>query len=353
MPSPDLSAIAKIVPAQAGTPAAAVQAKPTPTPVPQPKDQLVVSARPAKPAAAAKATAAQQADKKTSVGAGLRLGAFVSFFTSALTTWLFDPHLFFNHVKTLFTQTYRLATGGKQVYGWAKGIKTAKADGSIGSHLLKPFQAVGRLIGRVAVMAKNKVLGLFGKGAATTAAKGATSVATRAAVNVVKNRGLFGWYNAARAGGAGRMSAIWQGFTRTLETGGDMQNITAHAATMGGNWGKAFAAFGKVARLAPLLNVPISILDLMHAHQILNDANANHRMRVAKIGQAYFSTFAAGLSIAAFLVPAPLDLLALKLASFAGFGSLGWSVLSSKYAVNFFAKVGNFLHIGGHHELEA
>jgi hypothetical protein len=316
-----------------------------------PKDRLVVTSKAKQAGATSRATAAAQVDKKTSLGAGLRLGAFFSFFTSALTTWLFDPHLFFNHVKTLFAQTYRLATGGAQAYGWAKGVGQAKKEGNLASHLLKPFAAIGRAIGRMAIAAKNKVVGLFSKGAGT-AAKAATRTVATTTVNVVKNKGLIGWYNVARANGAGRLSALAEGFGKTLETGGDMQNIAAHAASMG-SWGKAFVTFGKIARLAPLLNVPISILDIVHAHQILNDPNANHRMRVAKVGQAYFSTFAAGLSIAAFLVPAPLDLLALKLASFAGFGSLGWSVLSSKYAVNFFAKVGNFLHIGGHHQLEA
>jgi hypothetical protein len=349
MPSPDVSVIAKALPAQPGTSQPAAPAtKPAAKPVAPAKDHLVVS-KPKQPTAAAKARAAEQADKKTSVGAGLRVGAFFSFFTSALTTWLFDPHLFFNHVKLFFAQIYRLATGGARAYGWAQGIGQAKKEGTLAGHLAKPFVALGRGIGKAFTTVKDK---LFGGGAAS-AAKAATRTVATTTVNVVKNKGLIGWYNVARANGAGRFGALVEGFSKTLETGGDMQNITAHAATMGGTWGKAFRAFGKIARLAPLLNVPISVLDIVHAHQILNDPNANKRMRVAKVGQAYFSTFAAGLSVAAFLVPAPLDLLALKLASFAGFGSLGWSVLSSKYAVNFFARVGNFLHIGGHHELEA
>jgi drug/metabolite transporter superfamily protein YnfA len=300
-----------------------------------------------KPKAPAAATALES---KTNVGFKFRLTGLVSFFTTALTSYLFNPSMFVNHMRTLSGHLYRVLAGTKRVHNLATDFVAARKAGQVSEFFggVKNAALGWTRAGVEGVRAK--VLDVLGK--STPAAIAAEQAAVPASV-AVRNVGLFGWYKVARAEGSNPLIALAKGFKRTVVTGGDMPKIVAHAKTMGGGWGKAFIVTGKAARLAPLLNVPIAVLDVIHARAIFNDKTVSRRLRNAKIGQAIFSSLAAVLSIAAFVVPAPLDAIALSYASYAGLGSLGWSIFSSRFMVNVYDSIGNFLHIGGHHTLEA
>lgn len=334
------------VPGQASP--APSRAKPSVAKPAAPQGPAIVAApKPAKRAPAVDT----RAESKTNVGWKIRLTGYMTMFTTLATSWIFNPQLLVSHVKTIFGQIYRMAGGAKRVHGWATGYAEARKAGTARTYVRGVADEVSQMSKRTAVSLKDKALGLFGHGKDVAKAAPAAVEMTPTVV-LEANKGLIGWYRAARAAGAGRLSALASGLDKTIETGGDMPSIMAKAQGQSGWWAKAFVATGKAARLAPLLNLPIAALDLIHARQIAKDPLATPRLRAAKIGQAIFSSSAAALSVAAFLVPAPFDMLALKAAGWTGLGSLAWSVLSSRPVMNLGIKITNFLHIGPHREPE-
>jgi hypothetical protein len=330
MPSPDVSAIAKLLPTLPGgqpadAPRPATNARPSVA-----KDRLTIRPR-------EEDDKGQTPVKPAAVPYKYRITALFSFFTTALTSWIFDPNMFMRHVKTITSQVMRFTAGSRKVANWGVGLGAARQEGKVGKYVLEGIGATGKAAGSALNSLKTRALSFVGIGEPVAKA------AATATVETVKNQGLIGWFNTFRAGGSTVPQALAQGVSRTLETGGDFPQIAAQATTMGSRWGQAFVTAGKIARLAPLLNVPIAIFDIIHARKAINNPDLTQRQRTAKLGQAYFSSAAAVLSVAAFLVPGPLDMLMLKLAGFAGFGSLGWSILSSDFMWRVYGRVGRFL----------
>lgn len=162
------------------------------------------------------------------------------------------------------------------------------------------------------------------------------------AADLARNRGVLGFFREARAAGVGPLRALWQGFMRMVETGGNMPAVAKQAAEMGGRWGKALTWTGRIGRIAPLLNVPLAIFDVREASRTLRHPEATTQDKVLKTGQAALTSAAAGLAVAGFLTPPPLNAALLTAAGAAGIGSTIWGLATSEVATNAFKKVGGF-----------
>lgn len=160
--------------------------------------------------------------------------------------------------------------------------------------------------------------------------------------DLARNKGLLGFYRAARATGAGPLRALWQGFTRTVETGGQMPSIAKQAAEMGGKWGKALTWTGRIGRIAPLLNLPLALFDIREAWNTFRHPNATLQDKVSKTGQAALTSAAAGLAVAGFLTPPPLNAALLTASGIVGIGSTVWGIATSEVAHDALKKVGGF-----------
>lgn len=173
--------------------------------------------------------------------------------------------------------------------------------------------------------------------------KGLMSLLSRREVkDVALNKGMLGFYRSSRATGAGPLTAVWRGFTRTVETGGRMPAVAQQAAQMGGRWGKALTWTGRIGRVAPLLNVPLAIFDLKEVWSVYRHPNATTQDKISKTGQAALTSAAAGLAVAGFLSPPPLNAALLTASGAAGIASTLWGVATSEVAHRLFKKVGGF-----------
>ncbi|HEY9856383.1 MAG TPA: hypothetical protein V6D05_11635, partial [Stenomitos sp.] len=157
---------------------------------------------------------------------------------------------------------------------------------------------------------------------------------------IALNKGILGFYREARATGARPLQAVWKGFSRTIETGGHMPRVAQEAAEMGGRWGKTLTWAGRIGRLAPLLNVPLAIFDVREAWNTFRHPNATTQDMVSKGGQAALTSAAAGLAVAGFLTPPPVNAALLTASGVAGVASTVWGVATSEVALKFFKRVG-------------
>ncbi len=164
----------------------------------------------------------------------------------------------------------------------------------------------------------------------------------RNAADIARNKGVIGFFRDARAAGAGPLRSLWRGFTRTVETGGQMPSVAKQAAEMGGRWGKALTWTGRIGRIAPLLNVPLAIFDVREAWKALRHPDATVQDKVSKTGQAALTSAAAGLAVAGFVTPPPLNAALLTAAGVAGIGSTLWGIATSEIAHDALKKVGGF-----------
>lgn len=276
------------------------------------------------------------------VKATYRITAVFSFFSNLITSTLLDPRLLFGQLRGLFNTAYKLVRGGNHVKGMVREYKVARSVQGGPAYLKGLVVKLGQAIAAGYRGTIARVTRLFGR-AELTAAPVTTVVAPVSSAAIaapVLNKGLFAYYQAGRAAGLGRASAFGRAAALVAETGGRMPQITAHAAQLGGRWGKVFYWSGRVARLAPVLNVPIAVWDVVNARRVLANPHADRRERISRVGQAIFSAAAAGLSVVAFAVPAPIDMALIRYAGTTCIVSLIWMAATSKPAMGCYVAIG-------------
>lgn len=245
-----------------------------------------------------------------------------------------SPRYAVKKLQGAITRSFQLVRGVGKAREFARNVASARRQGQGLAFVRGQFRL---LRWRTTVRARQAV-------SLARARKGRSllQLFRRRRVAEVVNKGLLGFYREARAAGAGPLGALWRGFTRTIETGGNMPVVAEQAAKMGGRWGKLLTWTGRIGRLAPLLNVPLALFDIREAWNTFQHPDAHARDKLSKAGQAGLTTAAAGLAVAGFLTPPPLNAALLTACGVAGVASTLWGVATSDFATGIFQRVGGF-----------
>lgn len=249
--------------------------------------------------------------------------------------FLTSPRYAVKRLQGAITRSFHIMQGAGKVREFARDARLAQAQGRGLAFVRGQFRY---LRWRSAAQAKRAVaLARAHKGRNLLRMFSRTSPA-----DIARNKGMLGFFRDARAAGASPLRAIWRGFTRTVETGGQMPSVAKQAAELGGRWGKALTWTGRIGRIAPLLNLPLAVFDVREAWNAWRHPNATSQDKVSKTGQAALTSAAAGLAIAGFLTPPPLNAALLTASGAMGIASTVWGIATSEVAVHAFKKVGGF-----------
>jgi hypothetical protein len=274
-----------------------------------------------------------------------RAGGFLAFVGNALNGLVASPKAIVGNIQGLLYGGHAIVDKANDVKGFASALNAARKDGKAFNFVRGQFQslraATGSALARTFGQIKSQKAMFFLQ-------RIAGRNVSQAANAVSENKGLFGFYQAARAGGAGPIRAFSSAFGRTVETGGNMPTVIEDAAQLGGRWGKTLAWAGRIGRVAPLLNVPLAAFDIKCAIDVWSNPRATTQQKVEKTGTAALTTAAAGLAVAGFLTPPPVDAALFMAAGIAGIASGVWSFFASGTASKVAHSVGHFFSSAAH-----
>lgn len=245
-------------------------------------------------------------------------GNLFSPLSNLAISFLTSPRFVIKHTENLFASGTRLLNGGRRAKQLAIDLKHAVDEGRSGRFI----QGNARLLRLSAAARKQAAIQVIRRGRLEDLMK----VLNGSKPSNVVNEGMVHYYRLARQEGRAPLQATARAFSKTVETGGNMPQITEEAARLGGRMGRALTWAGRIGRVAPLLNVPLAVFDISSAVQSLGNPRASTRDRIAKTGRAALTTAAAGLAVAGFVTPPPINLTLLGVAAGIGLGSTLWSV---------------------------
>lgn len=251
-------------------------------------------------------------------------GGLFSGVSNLAISFMTSPRFTIKRVEGLLSSSPRLIKGGHRAKQLAVDLKEAIDEGRPGRFI----QGNARILRLSAAARKQAAIQVIRRGRLQDLLK----VISRSKPSGVINLGMVRNYQLARQAGSAPLRAAARAFSKTVETSGDVPQITAEATRLGGRLGRALTWAGRVGRVAPLLNVPLAVFDVSSAVKSLRNPRASTRERVSSTGRAALTTVAAGLAVAGFVTPPPINLTLLGVAAGVGLGSTLWSVATGATA---------------------